>query len=59
MRQPWVISMETRKNPTYKEVCSGIATHAEAMEVVYDEKIIKLEQILEHFFRIIDPFSKK
>lgn len=47
-----------KKNPTYKEVCSGIATHAEAMEVVYDEKIMKLEQILEYFFRIIDPFSK-
>ena len=47
-----------KKNPTYKEVCDGTATHAEAMEVFYDEKIIGLEKILEHFFRIIDPFSK-
>ena len=47
-----------KKNPTYKEVCSGIATHAEAMEVFYDEKIISLEKVLEHFFRIIDPFSR-
>ena len=47
-----------KKNPTYREVCSGIATHAEAMEVHYDEKIISLDKILDHFFRIIDPFSK-
>lgn len=47
-----------KKNPTYREVCSGIATHAEAMEVRYDEKLITLEKVLEHFFRIIDPFSK-
>lgn len=47
-----------KKNPTYKEVCSGAATHAEAMEVYYDENIISLEKVLEHFFRIIDPFSR-
>lgn len=47
-----------KKNPTYQEVCSGIATHAEAMEVFYDEQLITLEKMLEHFFRIIDPFSR-
>ncbi|HAX02102.1 MAG: peptide-methionine (S)-S-oxide reductase [Tenericutes bacterium GWC2_34_14] len=47
-----------KKNPTYKEVCSGAATHAEAMEVFYDENVIKLDMVLEHFFRIIDPFSR-
>jgi len=47
-----------KKNPTYQEVCSGVATHTEAMEVVYDESIMTLEKILEHFFRIIDPFSR-
>ncbi len=47
-----------KKNPTYKEVCDGRATHAEAIEVVYDEKIITLEKVLDQFFRIIDPFSR-
>lgn len=46
------------KKPTYELVCSGIATHAEAIEVVYDEQVITLDKILEHFFRIIDPFSR-
>lgn len=47
-----------KKNPTYKEVCDGRATHAEAIEVIYDEKVITLEKVLEQFFRIIDPFSR-
>lgn len=46
-----------KTNPTYEEVCSNIASHAEAVKVVYDAKLISLEQLLEHFFRIIDPFS--
>jgi peptide-methionine (S)-S-oxide reductase len=46
-----------KKNPTYKEVCNGLASHAEAVRVVYDEQVIKLEQILEQFFRIVDPYS--
>lgn len=47
-----------KKNPTYREVCDGTATHAEAMEVTYDPSLISLEGVLDHFFRIIDPFSR-
>lgn len=46
-----------KRNPTYGEVCDGRATHAEACKVIYDEKVVSLEQVLEHFFRIINPFS--
>ncbi len=46
-----------KKNPSYEEVCSQIATHTEACKVVYDENIVSLEQVLEHYFRIINPFS--
>ena len=46
-----------KRNPTYKEVCGYGATHAEATEVEFDEQIISLEDILDHFFRIINPFS--
>ncbi|MDX9691296.1 MAG: peptide-methionine (S)-S-oxide reductase MsrA [Acholeplasmataceae bacterium] len=46
-----------KKNPTYKEVCNGVASHTEACQVFYDEHVITLDQILDHFFRIINPFS--
>jgi peptide-methionine (S)-S-oxide reductase len=44
-----------KANPTYEEVCNEEATHAEAVSVDYDEKLISLEKLLEHLFRIIDP----
>ncbi|MBE0700773.1 MAG: peptide-methionine (S)-S-oxide reductase MsrA [Acholeplasmataceae bacterium] len=46
-----------KRNPTYLEVCDGYASHTEACEVTYDEKVISLEKILDHFFRIINPYS--
>jgi peptide-methionine (S)-S-oxide reductase len=46
------------KNPTYRLVCDGIATHAEACDLTYDENVVSLEAVLEHLFRICDPFSK-
>jgi peptide-methionine (S)-S-oxide reductase len=44
--------------PTYKLVCDGVATHTEACALDYDETLISLENILEHLFRICNPFSK-
>ncbi|VBB05163.1 peptide methionine sulphoxide reductase msra [Lucifera butyrica] len=41
--------------PVYKEVCTGDTGHAEICEVTYDEGILSLRNILEHYFRIIDP----
>jgi peptide-methionine (S)-S-oxide reductase len=32
-----------KKNPTYKEVCDGVASHTEACQVFYDEKLITLK----------------
>ncbi len=46
-----------KRNPTYKEVCGSAATHTEASQIKYDEQVISLESILDHFFRIINPFS--
>lgn len=47
----------TMENPDYKAVCTGETGHAEVCEVTYDEKVISLEKILEHFWRVIDPTS--
>ena len=44
-------------NPTYKMVSSGKSGYAETVEVTYDSKKIKLEDLLNHYFKIIDPTS--
>lgn len=44
-------------NPCYEDLKAGKATHAEAVEIHYDDNIISLEKLLEHLFRIIDPTS--
>lgn len=46
------------ENPTYEEVCSGSTGHTEVCELVYEEAILTLPEVLEHYFRIIDPTTK-
>ena len=45
------------KNPKYEDLKKGIATHAETVKIEYDENIISLEKLLEHFLRFVDPYS--
>ena len=44
-------------SPTYEKVCTGKTGHAETVKATYNPRIISLEEILESFFRIIDPFA--
>ena len=44
-----------KENPTYNEVCTGRTGHAETVLVQYDESLITLAEILEKFFKVIDP----
>ena len=44
--------------PTYEKVCSGKTGHAETVKATYNPEIISLEEILENFFKIIDPYAK-
>ena len=46
-----------KENPSYQEVKSQVYKHAETVEVIYDDSIISLEKILEHFLRFVDPYS--
>ncbi|WP_416198311.1 MAG: Peptide methionine sulfoxide reductase MsrA [Sporanaerobacter sp.] len=46
-----------KENPTYEEVCTGLTGHAEACYIKYDENIISLNELLNRFWRIIDPTS--
>lgn len=43
------------KNPTYKEVCSGLTGHAEVIQLKYDPKVVSFEDILEIFWNTHDP----
>ncbi|ENU5815291.1 peptide-methionine (R)-S-oxide reductase MsrB [Vibrio fluvialis] len=42
-------------NPTYKQVSSGSTGHIESVQVTYDADKVSYEQVLDHFFRHIDP----
>lgn len=43
------------KNPTYREVTSGLTGHAEVVQVVFNPKAIPLSALLEIFFKTHDP----
>jgi peptide-methionine (S)-S-oxide reductase len=45
----------TKRDPTYEEVSAGGTGHAEAVEVVYDPAQLSYEQLLEVFWRNVDP----
>ena len=45
----------TKANPTYQEVSSGRTGHTEAIEVVYDPGSVTYGELLEVFWRNIDP----
>src|SRR4030043_1291184 len=44
-----------KENPTYEEVSSGTTGHVEAIQVYYDPSKITYEQLLEYFWKHVDP----
>ena len=47
----------TTENPTYKEVVYGKTGHFEVVEVIYDKEIISFDELLNIFWKNIDPFD--
>ncbi len=45
----------TTKNPTYKQVCNENTNHAEAVEVIYDPKIITFDELIAIFWNNHNP----
>jgi peptide methionine sulfoxide reductase msrA/msrB len=45
----------TEPNPTYEQVSSGTTGHVEAVQVTYDPTVLSYEQLLDVFWRQIDP----
>jgi peptide-methionine (S)-S-oxide reductase len=45
----------TVANPSYEQVSAKHTGHAEAVEIVFDPKQVSYAQLVEHFWRTIDP----
>lgn len=46
-----------KKNPSYEEVSAGATGHAEAVQVTYDSTKISYLQLLQVFWRNVDPLA--
>jgi len=47
----------TAQNPSYEEESSGRTGHAESIEVLYDPSKVTYNQLLEAFWRNVDPIT--
>ena len=47
----------TFKNPSYEQVSSGGTGHTEAVEIVFDPGKVTYEQLLDHFWKNVDPLN--
>ncbi len=43
------------KNPTYSQVSSGRTKHIESVEVHYDPRVISYDQLLDAFWKMVNP----
>ena len=46
-----------KKNPTYEEVSAGGTGHAESVEIVFDPAKVTYQQLLDVFWKNIDPIT--
>jgi peptide-methionine (S)-S-oxide reductase len=43
------------KNPSYREICSGLTGHAEVVQISYNPSLVSFEELLEVFWNTHDP----
>ena len=48
----------TTENPNYEEVTYGNTGHFEVIEVIFDKSKTNFEELLNHFWKNIDPFDE-
>ena len=46
------------QRPTYEEVSAGDTGHTEAVEVLFDPKVVTYETLLDHYWHNVDPFTR-
>lgn len=46
------------KNPTYRQVTSGRTGHTEVVQITYDPSKVSYTQLVEFYWRHVDPFDK-
>lgn len=46
------------KNPTYEEVCNNGTGFAEACYIEYNENLVKLEKLIDAYWKVVDPTIK-
>jgi len=46
------------QNPTYEEVVYGDSGHFEAVEIIFDKEKTNYTELLNHFWKNIDPFDE-
>lgn len=45
----------TFQSPTYRDICTGLTGHAEAIDITFDADQLSFKELLHFFFRIHDP----
>jgi peptide methionine sulfoxide reductase msrA/msrB len=48
----------TTPDPIYRQVCTGITGHAEAVQVKFDPSVVSYEELLHLFWRMHDPTTQ-
>jgi len=48
-----------KENPTYKEVCTGLTGHTEAIEICFDPTKVNFDQLLDVLWMNIDPTDER
>ena len=47
-----------KKNPTYREICTGTTGHAEVAQITFDTRIITFNALLNMFWKSHDPTTR-